>query len=139
VQLFIASWTLVLAGLLAQQPAAPAAGSGLNYDFFKTKVEPIFLAKRPGHARCIACHSSGTPLRLQPIAPGAKTWSEEESQKNFTAIQRVAAAGNLKSKLLVHPLAEEAGGDFFHNGGKHWTSQDDAEWQTLKAFVLGQK
>jgi len=129
----------VLAGLLAQQPAAPAAGSGLNYDFFKTKVEPIFLAKRPGHARCIACHSSGTPLRLQPIAPGAKTWSEEESQKNFTAIQRVAAAGNLKSKLLVHPLAEEAGGDFFHNGGKHWTSQDDAEWQTLKAFVLGQK
>ena len=138
-QTLIASWALVLAGLLSQQPSAPSAASGsLNFEFFKTKVQPIFLAKRPGHARCIACHSSGTPLRLQPLAPGSTTWTDEESQKNFVAVQRVAAAGNLKSRLLMHPLAEEAGGDFFHNGGKHWTSQDDMEWQTLKAFVLGQ-
>ena len=138
-QTMIASWAaLVLAGLLSQQPASssPASGS-LNFEFFKTKVQPIFLAKRPGHARCIACHSSGTPLRLQPLSPGSTNWTDEESQKNFVAVQRVAAAGNLKSRLLMHPLAEEAGGDFFHNGGKHWTSQDDAEWQTLKAFVLG--
>jgi len=139
VQTIIASWALVLAGLLSQQPSAPAAASGsLNFEYFKTKVQPIFLAKRPGHARCIACHSSGTPLRLQPLAKGSTTWTDEESQKNFVAIQRVAAPGNLKSRLLMHPLAEEAGGDFFHNGGKHWTSQDDMEWQTLKAFVLGQ-
>jgi len=138
VQTIIASWALVLAGLLSQQPGAPAAASGsLNYEFFKTKVQPIFIAKRPGHARCIACHSSGTPLRLQPLAKGSPNWSEEESRKNFDAVQRVAAAGNLKSRLLLHPLAEEAGGDFFHNGGKHWSSQDDMEWQTLKAFVLG--
>jgi len=139
VQTIIASWALVLAGLLSQQPSAPAAASGsLNFEYFKTKVQPIFLAKRPGHARCIACHSSGTPLRLQPLAKGSTTWTDEESQKNFVAIQRVAAPGNLKSRLLMHPLAEEAGGDFFHNGGKHWTSQDDMEWQTLKAFVLGE-
>jgi len=139
VQTIIASWALVLAGLLSQQPSAPVAASGsLNFEYFKTKVQPIFLAKRPGHARCIACHSSGTPLRLQPLAKGSTTWTDEESQKNFVAIQRVAAPGNLKSRLLMHPLAEEAGGDFFHNGGKHWTSQDDMEWQTLKAFVLGQ-
>ena len=138
-QTIIASWALVLAGLLSQQPSAPAAASGsLNFEYFKTKVQPIFLAKRPGHARCIACHSSGTPLRLQPLAKGSTTWTDEESQKNFVAIQRVAAPGNLKSRLLMHPLAEEAGGDFFHNGGKHWNSQDDMEWQTLKAFVLGQ-
>ena len=138
-QTIIASWALVLAGLLSQQPSAPAASSGsLNFEYFKTKVQPIFLAKRPGHARCIACHSSGTPLRLQPLAKGSTTWTDEESQKNFVAIQRVAAPGNLKSRLLMHPLAEEAGGDFFHNGGKHWNSQDDMEWQTLKAFVLGQ-
>ena len=137
-QTMIVSWALVLAGLLSQQPAAPSTASGsLNFEFFKTKVQPIFLAKRPGHARCIACHSSGTPLRLQPLSPGSTTWTDEESQKNFVAVQRVAAAGNLKSRLLTHPLAEEAGGDFFHNGGKHWASQDDMEWQTLKAFVLG--
>jgi len=127
----------MLVGLLGQQPASSSAQGSLDFEFFKTKVQPIFLAKRPGHARCVACHSSGTPLRLQPLAPGSTTWNEDESCKNFEAVQRVAAAGNLKSRLLTHPLAEEAGGDFFHNGGKHWNSQDDAEWQTLKTFVLG--
>jgi len=45
----------------------------------------------------------------------------------------------LTSPLLRHPLAESAGGDFFHNGGKHFNSQDDPEWQILKAFILGKK
>ena len=118
------------------QPAT-AGGATLDYEFFKTKVQPIFLTKRPGHARCIACHGSGTPLRLQPLSPGTTAWNEEESRKNFEAVQRVAQAG-LKSRLLLHPLDEQAGGDFYHNGGKHWSSQNDAEWQTLKAWVLGQ-
>jgi hypothetical protein len=101
-------------------------------------VQPIFLAKRPGHARCIACHTSGTPLRLQPLSPGHATWTDEESAKNFQAVRRVVVPGSLKSRLLLHPLDEQAGGDFYHSGGKHWTSQDDAEWQTLKTWVLGQ-
>jgi hypothetical protein len=131
---------LLLVGLMGQQTGAPSAPAGtLDYEFFKTKEQPIFLAKRPGHARCIACHAGGTPLRLQPLSPGAATWNDEESRKNFEAVRRVAAPGNPKSPLLLHPLTEEAGGDFFHNGGKHFTSQNDAEWQTLKAFVLGQK
>jgi len=133
---------LMLVAMLGQQPTpsstASTSSSSLNYEFFKTKVQPIFLFKRPGHARCISCHGSGTPLRLQPLSPGSTTWNEEESRKNFEVIQRVAIPGNLKSKLLVHPLEEQAGGDFFHSGGKHFNSQNDAEWQVLKAFVLGQ-
>jgi hypothetical protein len=152
-QTVIACWTLMLVGLLSQQPGSTSATLGLlpkeqgsssspsgslDFEFFKTRVQPIFLAKRPGHARCIACHASGTPLRLQPLSQGSVTWNDEESRKNFDAVKRVAAPGNLKSKLLIHPLAEEAGGDFFHNGGKHFNSQNDQEWLTLKAFVLGQ-
>jgi hypothetical protein len=121
----------------AQQPASPA-GPPLNYEYFKARVEPVLLAKRPGHARCVACHGQGTPLRLQPLAAGATTWSEEESRKNFDVIKRVVQPGNLKSRLLLHPLEEQAGGDFYHSGGKHFTSQNDAEWQVLKAFVMGQ-
>ncbi len=124
----VVCWALMLAATLGQQPAPPAAASALNYEFFKTRVQPIFLAKRPGHARCIACHGSGTPLRLQPLSPGSTTWNDEDSRKNFEAIQRVAASG-LKSRLLVHPLEEQAGGDFYHSGGKHFSSQNDAEWQ----------
>lgn len=135
----IACMALMLFGVLSQQPASsPAASGSLNYEFFKTKVEPIFLAKRPGHARCIACHGQGTPLRLQALSPGSTTWNEEESRKNFETIQRVAIPGNMKSRLLVHPLEERAGGDFYHNGGKHFSSQNDPEWQTLRAFVLGE-
>jgi hypothetical protein len=110
----------------------------LDYEFFKTKVQPIFVAKRAGHARCIACHTSGTPLRLQPLAHGATTWTDEDSRKNFETVRRMVVPGSLKSRLLLHPLAEDAGGDFYHSGGKHWSSQNDAEWQTLKAWVQGQ-
>ena len=135
--LTIASWALVVLGLVTPQTAAPSAAPSLDYDVFKSRVEPIFVAKRAGHARCVACHTTGTPFRLQPLAPGATSWTEEESRKNFEAVQRVASPGNLKSRILIHPLAEEAGGDFFHNGGKHWQSQNDPEWQTLRAWVMG--
>src|SRR4026208_813921 len=118
----VVCWTLALIGLLGQQPArsTTASSAALDYDYFKSKVQPIFLAKRPGHARCIACHASGTPLRLVSPSVSGTGWTEEESRKSFEAMRRVAFAGNAKSLLLVHPLEESAGGDFFHSGGKHW-------------------
>jgi hypothetical protein len=119
----------------AGQPVA--AQASLDYEYFKTKVQPIFLTKRPGHARCISCHGSGTPLRLQPLAAGSTMWNEDDSRKNFQAMQRVAAGGS-RSRLLLHPLEEKAGGDFYHSGGKHWSSQSDPEWLVLKTFVTGQ-
>ena len=125
----LVAWVLAATAIAAQQPT-------LDYEYFKTKVQPVFLTKRPGHARCISCHGSGTPLRLQPLAAGASTWTDEESQKNFAAIRRVASAG-AKSRLILHPLEESAGGDFYHSGGKHWSSQSDPEWLVLKAFVEG--
>jgi YVTN family beta-propeller protein len=126
-------------GASQQSGPSPVSAPTLDYDFFKTRVQPIFLARRQGHARCVSCHAGGTPLRLELLAPGATTWTDEQSRKNFAAMNRVVAAGNVRSRLLVHPLAEQAGGDFYHNGGKHWSSQDDPEWQTLKAWVLGAK
>ena len=124
-----AVWMLAAVAVSAQQPA-------LDFEYFKTNVQPIFMKKRPGHARCISCHTSGTPLRLQPLAPGATSWNDEESQKNLQSIRRVASAG-AKSRLILHTLDEAAGGDFYHSGGKHWASQDDPEWKVLKAFVEG--
>ena len=71
-------------------------------------MQPIFLAKRPGHARCISCHASGTPLRLQALAPGASGWTEEQSRKNFEVVRTKVLPGNPgKSRLLVHPLARQ--------------------------------
>jgi hypothetical protein len=131
-------WVLLLAGALGQQAATAPAAAPLDYEYFKTKVQPIFLFKRPGHARCVSCHSAGTPLRLQALSANATAWNEEQSRQNFETLKRVAIAGNPKSKLLLHPLEERAGGDFFHSGGKHFSSQDDPEWQVLKAWIMGQ-
>jgi YVTN family beta-propeller protein len=126
----------LMALMLVQQPAVTRAS--LDFEFFKTRVQPILTAKREGHARCVSCHSSGTPMRLAPIAPGSATWTEEDARKNFDIIRLRVNPGNpAKSKLLTHPLAEEAGGDPNHDGGRHWTSQNDPEWQTLAAWVRG--
>ena len=71
------------------------------------------------------------------LSPGATTWNEEQSRKNFEVIKRVAVP-DPEARLLMHPLEQQAGGDFFHNGGKHFKSQNDPEWQTLRAWVMGQ-
>lgn len=111
----------LLIGLLYQQPASsPAPTASLDFEFFKTQVQPIFLAKRPGHARCVSCHGSTTApavFRLQPLTPGSTTWTEEQSRKNFEVASALVVPGSLQSPLLTHPLAEQAGGDFFHSGG----------------------
>src|ERR1700691_5287126 len=125
---------------LQESQAASSSASSLDYEYFKTQVEPVFLKKRPGRARCVACHASNNaPLRMVPLAPGETNWNEEESRKNFELVKRVAIAGDLESPLLTHPLAESAGGDFFHSGGKQFDSKNDPEWLVLKAFVEGKK
>ena len=125
--------------LRAQEGAAPAA-SRLDFEFFKTKVQPIFLAKREGHARCVACHTKGTPMRLQALSPGATTWDEEQSRKNFQiVVPRVIPRNLTQSRLLIHPLEAEGGGDFYHSGGKHWNSFFNPEWQIMANWVCGRK
>jgi hypothetical protein len=123
-------------------PARPQskAAPSLDFEFFKTRVQPLFLAKRPGHARCYACHSQGTTFRIERLSPGATTWNEEQSRRNFDSVKRLVVPGDWQaSRLLTHPLAPEAGGDDFHSGGKHWDSQSNPEWQILAEWVRGQK
>jgi hypothetical protein len=145
----VALLLLLVAVLLTQQPSTPAlraqgagapAVSGLDFEFFRTKVQPILLAKRDGHTRCVSCHSKGTPMRLQELSPGAATWNEEQSRRNFQVVMlRVVPRNLTQSKLLVHPLLAEGGGDFYHSGGKHWNSFLDPEWQTIANWVCGRK
>jgi hypothetical protein len=124
------------AGALPTPPATPPGA--LDYEVFKAKVEPLLLEKRPGHARCSVCHSTGTAFRLQPLSPGTAMWTDDQSRKNFDMVKRFVLPGvPLKSRLLTMPLAAEAGGVAFHPGGKHWTSQDDPEWRTLADWVEG--
>jgi len=130
---------LLLAALLAQQPAPPQPPApALDYDFYKARVQPLFLEKRLDHARCVTCHAGSTTLRLQPLSPGADAWTEEQTRQNFEAAKAMVVPGSPgASKLLRHPLARDAGGDVFHGGGQHWMSKEDPDWQVLSAWVTG--
>lgn len=120
--------------------AAPKAGVTLDYEFFKTRVQPVFLTKREGRTRCYVCHSNNNvAFHVVPLSPGATSWNEEQSRRNFLMIEQVAQAGNLESPILKHPLDEKAGGDPHHGGGQQFMSQNDPAWQTLRAFIMGQK
>jgi len=129
---------LLLAALLGQQPATPAKPA-LDYDYYKARVEPLFLEKRQGHARCVTCHGGSTTLRLQLLPEGATQWTEEQSRKNFEAVSAMVVPGSPgASKLLRHPLSRAAGGDVFHGGGQHWTTKSDPDWKVLEAWVNGE-
>jgi hypothetical protein len=129
--------TMILLG----SAMALAAGPTLDYVFFKTRIEPIFLSKRPGHARCYVCHvESSNAFHLERLTAGANSWNEEQSQRNFATVSSLVVPGDPDaSRLLLHPLAPAAGGNGFHSGGWQFASKDDPDWQTLFAWVNGAK
>ena len=127
--------------ILTTVAASLAAAHSLAYASYKAKVEPIFLKKREGHARCVVCHAgAGNAFRLQPLAPGATSWTEEQSKQNFEAVSKLVNAANLlSSPILKHPLAGTAGGDDFHSGGRQFTSQNDPDWKAIADWARGAK
>lgn len=127
----IALAVIFLAGLAAAQT--------LDFEVFRTRVEPVFLKKRPGHARCVVCHvDAATAFKLQKLAPGSTTWTEEQSRRNFAAVSRLVTPGDPdSSRLLRHPLAPDAGGDVFHGGGRQFASKSDPEYEAIAAWIRG--
>jgi hypothetical protein len=124
-------------GVSSQMAAAPA----LDYDAFRTRIEPIFLQKRAGHTRCYVCHAEGNNhFRLQKLSPGQAAWNDEQSRKNFEMIAKLVNPGDPDtSRLLLHPLAPEGGGDVFHSGGRQFADKNDPAWKTIADWVKSAK
>src|SRR5947209_4384281 len=85
--------SVVCCSLFSGAAYAQAPSSTLSFEFFRDRVQPIFMAKRPGHARCVECHDNTTP-RLQEPLPGATAWNEEQSRKNFDAWKQFVVPGD---------------------------------------------
>jgi hypothetical protein len=129
-----------LTALLIQSPAS-AGTVALDFEYYKTQVQPIFLEKRPGFTRCVVCHAGEQRVGfLEALSPDAMTWDEVQSRRNFESVSQLVVPGDpLVSRLLMHPLEPAAGGDEFHNGGRQFSSQDDPQFQIIAAWVQGQE
>jgi hypothetical protein len=133
---------IVAVGCGLQVGAATSASRStptLDYGFFTNRVEPIFLERRPGHTRCYVCHAeSNNAFHLEKLAPGATFWSEQQSRRNFETLSALVNPGDpASSRLLLHPLAPEAGGDIFHSGGRQFRSKNDPAWKALAQWING--
>jgi hypothetical protein len=112
----------------------------LDYEFYKAKVQPIFLTKRAGHAPCVMCHAeANNMLRLEKLPAGQASWTEEQTRKNFDTVSKIVQAADdpLTSKILLHPLAPEAGGDAFHSGGRQFATRNDPNWKIIAEWAKG--
>jgi len=148
---FVVAAAVLLCVFVPSSPAQTSGGADaqapqLDYEFFKTRVEPIFLKKRSeDHARCYVCHQvmrhGGVPLSLEMLPEGASFWTDEQSRHNFEVVSKLVVPGNPDLSLFLRmPLAPEAGGlADTHQGGRQFASQDDPDWKNMKAWVLGQK
>jgi hypothetical protein len=136
---FVARLTpLLVCAALLQSGASMARAQSADFEFYKTRVEPIFLKARPTHGRCVTCHAggSGGAFVLQILSPGSTAWTEEQSKINYVVACALVSPGKpLSSQLLMHPLEPSAGGDAFHSGGHQFASQDDPDWQAIAAWV----
>jgi hypothetical protein len=114
-----------------------ALSQGLDFETYRTQVEPIFLKKRPTHARCVSCHVAAlSRFQLQMLDDGQTEWTLAQSRLNFQAVsQLVNIADVLASPILKHPLAEEAGGDKAHSGGQQFKTRDDPDWKTIERWI----
>ena len=134
-----------LAAALLAATAFPAmfarAAPALDYEFFKLRVQPIFLQKREGHTRCIVCHAgANNAMRLTPLSAGAISFSETQSKENFETLSRIVTPGKpMESHFLTHPLQPEFGGGMYHSGGRQFISTDDPDWQSMRDWVNGKK
>jgi hypothetical protein len=131
----------IVLGTASISDVASQTAPALDYVLFKSGVEPIFLKKREGHTRCYTCHSEGNnAFRLERLSPGASSYSDAQSRKNFEIVSTLVVPGDLaSSRLLLQPLAPEAGGNTFHSGGRQFASKDDPDWKVLALWVSGQK
>jgi len=142
----VASLVVVLLGGASFAVAQSAPRPTLDYEFFKTRVQPIFLKRRsPDNARCYACHEKEKHperLSLESLSSGATTWNEEQSRKNFEATSKMVTPGNVKASMFpFHPLAPEAGGDglSIHAGGRQFETTEDPDYKTIAEWIGGAK
>src|SRR5258708_13986551 len=93
----------------AARPPSPPADV-LSFQTFASRVEPVFLKERPGHARCYGCHSDNNrSFHLEKLSPGPTNCTADQSQTNFKNIlQHLISENPAATRFMIQPLAHAA-------------------------------
>jgi hypothetical protein len=107
----------------------------VDFEFFRSCVQPIFVNPIENAMPCTECHSG-----VFAIPPPANAyWTEEQSRLAFEELIYLIDPGRPDSSRFLHkPLHPNAGGDLMHNGGRRWYSKDDPERQALASWIRGE-
>jgi hypothetical protein len=141
-------WTgrLLLAGGLALVSSVHAAGQTAGFpgpaevQAYRDTVERVFLTDRggtiSGYAACVMCHTWQTSIRFSLDTPATdEGWTAEQSRRNFDVVTKLIDTDDPeRSRLLLKPLAAEAGG-LAHTGGTYWRSREDPEYQAVLTWI----
>ena len=106
----------------------------VDFAFFRSCVQPIFVNPIDNAMPCTECHSG--QFAVPP--PENSYWTVQQSEQAFEELLSFVDPGRPDySRFLHKPLHPDAGGDLMHNGGRRWYSKDDPERQALEAWVRG--
>jgi hypothetical protein len=122
--------------------AAQASGfpTAADIETFRSTVEKVFMTDRggtiSGYAACVMCHTWQTSVRFTLQTPATDAgWTVEQSRQNFDVVTKlVNTASPETSRLLLKPLAANAGG-MGHTGGGFWASRSDPEYQAILKWI----
>ena len=118
----IAEWVRTGSTSAASMEPAPQ----VDYEFFQACVQPVFFQVTPGGLSCANCHSL--------------EFTQTDPEESWNAVNRLIEPGRpTESRLLMHALHPDGGGDYVHNGVRRWLSREDPEWQMLAAWVNGEQ
>ena len=71
---------------------------------------------------------------------GATNWDDEQMHRLFDTVSKLVVPGDpMHSRLLLQPLALEAGGNPYHSGGRQFSGKNDPNWKILEQWVKGAK
>src|SRR6267378_7545597 len=83
-----------------QSDSTTQTQSSLDFDTYRTRIEPIFLKTREGGVRCYDCHSvMVTRLHLRRLPEGSSAWTEQQSRQNFKVVSQLVTPAEPPKKI----------------------------------------
>jgi hypothetical protein len=111
----------------------------VDFQYYRSCVHPEVLSVgNYGQLACTSCHAGGS-AGFAPLGASGGALTEAEARQGFEVLQRLIVPGDTeRSRFLLKPLHPDGGGSYAHNGVRRWQNRNNAEWQTLAAWIRGE-